>query len=200
MAPAVRARPPQDPTQGHVSQPRQGHLPPVSSCSAGRAARATGQAGAASALSRLQGAGSPLRPHSRVLHEWSSHLNTASRAPPRPGSRTLWGRLLAGAPELGIAFLRHVPSSAHSRWKWHDSPLMFRRTPSLEPSSWGRGRLSPGGSQNTSSPVRLIQRGMLATPWMGTTSFSELHVPAGGRGRQGSQRENQALFSGLLGS
>jgi hypothetical protein len=75
-APAARARPPQDPMQGHVSPQRQGHLPPVSSCSASWDAIATGQAGAASALSRLSGARIPQRPHSQGFHFCSGHLRT----------------------------------------------------------------------------------------------------------------------------
>jgi hypothetical protein len=172
-APAVRARPPQDPTQRHVTQPTQGHLPPLSSCSAGRAAIATGQAGAASALSRLPGARSPPRPHSQGCHGWSDPLSTASTAPPHPCSRPFWGSLLARDPELGIAFLLQVPSSAHSRSKWHDIPLMFQRTPNLEHTIWRRGRLSRGvGTKTPQSPLLLNQSGTLATPWMG-----QLHSP-----------------------
>jgi hypothetical protein len=167
-APAVCARPPQDSTQGHVPKPRQGHLPPVSSCSAGWAAIATGQAGAASALSRLPAARSPPQPHSQGFHEWSNPLRTASTAPPRPGSRPLWGRLLARAPELGIAFLLQVPSSPHSRSKWRDIPLMFQRTPNLEHTIWRRGRLSRGvGTKTPQSPLLLNQPGTLAKPRTG---------------------------------
>jgi hypothetical protein len=94
-------------------------------------------------------------------------LSTASTAPPPPVSRHLCGRLLARASELGIAFLLHVPFSAHSRLKRHDIPLMFQRTPNLEPTIWRRGRLSRGEYKNTSSPLHFIQPGTLPTPSMG---------------------------------
>jgi hypothetical protein len=162
------------------------------------AAIATGQAGAASALSRFQGARSQLQPHSQVFHEWSDPLSTASTAPPHPDSRSLWGRLLARAPELGIAFLLHVPSSAHSRSKWHDILLMFQRTPKVEPTSWRRGRLSCGGYKNTPSPLQLNQPGTLATPWMGQLPYPNYMSQQVGKDTKGHSIENQGLFSGLL--
>jgi hypothetical protein len=159
-----------------------------------RAAIATGQARAALALPRLQGARSPLRPHSQVFHEWSDPLSTASTAPPRPGSRPLWGRLLAGAPELRIAFLLRVPSSAHSRSKWHDVPLMFQRTPNLEPTRWRRGRLSRGGHRSTSSPVQLNQPGTLATPWMGQLPSPDYMSQKVGEDAKGHSVRSRAGF------
>jgi hypothetical protein len=109
----------------------------------------------------------PQWPHTQAFHDCSDHLSTASTAPPPPVSRHLCGRLLTRASQLGIPFLFHVPSSAHSRLKSHDIPLMFRRTPNLEPTIWRRGRLSSGEYKKTSSPLGLNQPGTLPTPWMG---------------------------------
>jgi hypothetical protein len=97
------------PIARHVPQPRQGPLPPLSSCSAGRAAIATSQAGAASALSRLPGARSPPRPHSQGCHDWSDPLSTASTAPSRPGSRPLWAGSWLEPLNWGLLFCSRFP-------------------------------------------------------------------------------------------
>jgi hypothetical protein len=76
------------------------------------------------------------------------------------------GSVQTRSSDLKIAFLLHVPLSAHSRLNWHDISVLFKRTPNLEPTLWRTGRVSHGEYKNTSIPLQFPHPGKFHDHWV----------------------------------